>query len=224
MVNEVHLNFGSIATSLFCLIFYHVILFSGTFSNQTQLFVNIRNSVKFVLKHRERNDAASVTLAIQTFRNTILVAIFVGGTAFSAAFSFVDDYQTYLEDPVQQSRSVILSTFLLCSFLCMACVIRFVSHLGYLVGTMSYIGSTTSTPPIVSVTPPSSSAIPPNTTTVSADPNTANTIIPTDPSQPQPTADSNIGKSKEAQEINYSKQCTKLMSLNMIFFRSGFRK
>jgi hypothetical protein len=102
-----------------------------------QLSINIKNLTDWLLKHKEKGDAPSVTLAVHTLRNTILVAIFLGGNAFNYAFTFTNNYLSYSGNEIMQIRSIVLSTCLFCSFLCWACVIRYASHNGYLIGTLS---------------------------------------------------------------------------------------
>lgn len=143
--------YGAIAGSLFVLIVYHVVMYTAILSGRgesTQLAQNINNSLRWVLKHREKGDPASATLAVQTFRNTILVAIFVGGNAFSQAFNYANGYPASIGDPVEQARSIVLAALLFSSFLSWACVIRFAAHLGYIIGTLSY--NTPPTPSLVS--------------------------------------------------------------------------
>lgn len=44
-------------------------------------------------KHQTKEDPASATLAVQTIRNTILVAVFVGGNAVNIAISYANNYK-----------------------------------------------------------------------------------------------------------------------------------
>jgi uncharacterized membrane protein len=80
-------------------------------------------------------DAPSVTLAIQTLRNTILVAIFVGGSSFQYAYISLNGLESS-SNVWQICRVVILATLLFSSFFCWANVIRSASHLGYYIGTI----------------------------------------------------------------------------------------
>jgi hypothetical protein len=108
---------------------------STVFTVEPQVAKIMQNSFHWARKHQNKEDAASVTLAIQTLRNTILVAIFVGGSAVNLALSFTDDFDT-LTIP-ERIRAIILSVLCFCSFLSWVLVIRFSSQLGYLIGTLN---------------------------------------------------------------------------------------
>ena len=136
---------GTIGASLGVLLSYHVVFYSWVIASisssydkyNTSLSANIKNSEIWLQKHKYKGDAASVTAAIQTFRNTILVATFVGGYSFNFAVSITNEYKNQT-DKLSEVRSIILCTFLFLSFLCWASVIRFSSHLGYLIGSLSF--------------------------------------------------------------------------------------
>ncbi len=68
----------------------------------------------------------------------MLVAIFIGGNAFAFTFSLANTIHEIDRDSqgLLFVRSIILISRLTGSFLCWACVIRFISHMGYLVGTL----------------------------------------------------------------------------------------
>jgi Protein of unknown function, DUF599 len=91
----------------------------------------------FVDKHFAKDDAPTVTLAIQSLRNVILVSIFIGGLSFQYAISMLVNAST---NPVydEQVRGVILATFLLSSFLNFALCIRCSSHLGLIIDSGGY--------------------------------------------------------------------------------------
>ncbi len=130
-----------IGICLFLSLFYHLHLYIQPLrgkETKTQLSLNIRNSIRWIVKHKEKGDSASGTLAIQTLRNTMLVAIFVGGNAFAFTFSLANTIHEIDRDSqgLLFVRSIILISLLTGSFLCWACVIRFISHMGYLVGTL----------------------------------------------------------------------------------------
>jgi hypothetical protein len=199
-----NLAYGAIAGSLFLLITYHIIMYSAVLTGRgksTQLSQNIRNSMGWVLKHREKSDAPSVTLAIQTFRNTILVAVFVGGNAFTQAFNFADGYQSSVGNPIEQARYIVLAALLFGSFLSWACVIRFVAHLGYLIGTLSHN------------VPPQASPVPVATSTAVVD-GTGEEAGKAESTAPQKPA-----KKIDDPHTAAVKECIRVMSLNMIFFR-----
>jgi hypothetical protein len=95
--------------------------------------VIIDGGASFIAKHLERDDAASSVLAVQSLRNTILVAIFIGGIAFQA-FQTAAVAAGAATDAVSSARSLVFSAFLLGSFLNFALVIRAASHLAYILG------------------------------------------------------------------------------------------
>jgi Protein of unknown function, DUF599 len=74
-----------------------------------------------------------LSILVQTLRNTILVSIFVGGSAFQYGFFFLNTEPSGIRGEV---RAVILSTLLFSSFLCWAGTIRYANHLGFSVGTL----------------------------------------------------------------------------------------
>jgi uncharacterized membrane protein len=130
-------DFVAVAGSLVSLLAYHLYSYVTVFcceSRSIQLTRNMMNGLIWIAKHKTKSDPASVTLAVQTLRNTMLVAIFIGGSSLQFGVSYLNSYgsdtRTYM-----QVRTVILAAFLMCSFLCWASVIRGASHLGYLIGT-----------------------------------------------------------------------------------------
>jgi Protein of unknown function, DUF599 len=73
--------------------------------------------------------------AVQTLRNTILVSIFVGGSAFQYGFLFLNTPTTSARE---QARALILSTLLFSSFLCWAGTIRYANHLAFSIGALDF--------------------------------------------------------------------------------------
>jgi hypothetical protein len=99
--------------------------------------VIIDGGASFIAKHLEKDDAATSVLAVQSLRNTILVAIFIGGIAFQA-FQTAAATAGAAADAVSSARSLVFSAFLLGSFLNFALVIRAASHLAYILGGARY--------------------------------------------------------------------------------------
>ncbi|RYG94790.1 hypothetical protein EON65_56950, partial [archaeon] len=93
---------------------YHVAFYSMIFSRNAsvQLRLNVKNATHWIAKHRDIGDPHSVTLAIQTLRNTLIVATFVGGFAFTYAFDFTNQFQNVGDDLNLQARAIIISTLL----------------------------------------------------------------------------------------------------------------
>ena len=131
-------NIGSIVISLSLFAIYHLITYGAVYnrSKSIKLYKNLINSKHWVQKHKIKDDAPSVTLAIQTLRNTILVAIFLGGGAFTSAFNTLNNLNTTVSSTIDKTRQIILSVLLMLSFLGFASVIRAASHLGYQLGTL----------------------------------------------------------------------------------------
>jgi hypothetical protein len=137
---------GTLVTSLGIMILYHAYLYRKVFyfgSNKMQLSLNIQMAERWIMKHKEKADAPSVTLAIQTLRNSILVAVFVGGGVLNLAVSTANDFNDLdNSDGRMKARTCVLAACCICSFLCWVNVIRYCAHLGYLIGAFNYTPST----------------------------------------------------------------------------------
>ncbi len=132
-------DYGALIVSGSLLIIYNVVFFSSLSSRPPkQLALNLKNAEHWIDKHASRDDATTCVLAIQTLRNTIMVAVFVGGYTLTIAYNISDALD--VEDATHRFRvrSLILAVLLFSSFLCWASVIRHASHLGYMIGTMGY--------------------------------------------------------------------------------------
>ena len=132
------LNSGAVGASIGALGLYHLYAYGLVLcvkSSPIQLSRNIQNSGMWFDKHLKMKDPASVTLAIQTLRNTILIAIFIGGSAFQYAWLSLNALST-TTNINDQVRYIILGSCLFCSFLNWANTIRMASHMGYVIGTL----------------------------------------------------------------------------------------
>ena len=110
---------------------------SRTGSLATQTGRNFLNMARWVEKHNRLPDAPSVTLVVQSTRNTILVGIFVGGSSLTAAISATDMLaRPGGLTPQLVVRQLIIAGMLFISFLNWAQVIRFANHIGYYCGTL----------------------------------------------------------------------------------------
>ena len=130
----------AIAVSVCLLSGYHAFLYTLVFcfaSNRIQLSTNLKNSILWIKKHQQKTDAPTVTLAVQTLRNTILVAVFIGGYALELGISTTNAYLTN-EGQFAKLRSLIITVLAVGSFLAWATVIRIAAHLGYMIGTLDY--------------------------------------------------------------------------------------
>jgi hypothetical protein len=117
---------------------YHVHLYLTSFSSpsaNSHLRQLISNTVYFVKKHQEKDDPLSGQLAIQTLRNTIIVAVFVGGSVLTLGLTFSTQYSETNAINLK-IRAVLLTFFCFCSFLSWVMVIRFSAQVGYLMGTL----------------------------------------------------------------------------------------
>lgn len=123
----------SVTGSLFLLYNIFVVTFSrGAFSRSLHSLV-LASSAAFIQKHLDSADTNSDLLAVQSLRNTVLVAIFIGGIAFQA-FESAATAAAGAPTPTAAARSLILASFLCLSFLNFALVIRASSHLAYMIG------------------------------------------------------------------------------------------
>lgn len=156
MFNGLTFNISAIVASLTVMLVYNIHAYSiairsifvlkdsDTLSSsdssqklKRQLARNWSASTLWMEKHLEKSDAASVTLAVQTFRNTIIVSTFMGLITFQSAINIIG---TFLDatDVIEQACIIILFVLLFLGFLCFASVIRCASHLGFFTGVLSH--------------------------------------------------------------------------------------
>lgn len=131
---------AAIGASLLCLLVYLVLyqvrVFHKDMAHITQTGRNFANMYLWVEKHNEKPDAPTVTLAVQTLRNTILVAVFIGGSSLTAAVSALDILTRPIVTPQLFTRQLLIATLLFLSFLNWTQVLRFANHIGFFVGTL----------------------------------------------------------------------------------------
>ena len=123
---------------LYHLYLYCFFYFPSFFQNQNALKLsqNMFTVHYWIKKHMLKVDPASTVTVIQTFRNVNLVAVFTAAIAFSA----FDKNRRRLDSDDGFNEALvraIISSMQLCSVLAFACVIRFASHLGYLIGVFA---------------------------------------------------------------------------------------
>eukprot|EP01040_Poterioochromonas_malhamensis_P003230 gene3230-3443_t len=131
------LDVAAVTFSLATMGLYHIHLYSSVIlgrNSKAQLAKMIQNSYWWAKKHQEKDDASNSTLAIHTLRNSLYVAIFVGGFSFTTALKYANSYDS-TSDLNLQIRAIILSALCVCSFLCFAAVVRFNTQLGFLICT-----------------------------------------------------------------------------------------
>ena len=85
-------------------------------------------------KHMSGRSAPDVTLAVQTLRNTVLVATFVGTLSFTVATATLGAAAAADGSPAR-TRALLQATLLTGSFLNFALVIRCAAYAGYLIGS-----------------------------------------------------------------------------------------
>ena len=86
-------------------------------------------------KHVSGRSAPDVTLAIQTLRNTVLVATFVGTLSFTVAMATLGAAAA-ADGAAPRARALLQAALLTGSFLNFALVIRCAAHAGYLIGSV----------------------------------------------------------------------------------------
>ena len=119
----------------------------GSCGNHSLHAVVVNGGTAFIQRHLEKDDPASAVLAVQSLRNTVLVSIFIGGIAFQSFQAAAVSAAVVSNDSVATARTLVLSAFLLSSFLNFALVIRAASHLAYIMGG----ASSQHTPPLLVV-------------------------------------------------------------------------
>lgn len=101
------------------LLCYHLYTYAQVFlfdNHVIQLKKTFDVAPAWIDKHLEKEDPASVTLAVQTLRNTILISIFLGGNSFSYAFSILSQIKNETRT-IDSAVSAIISSVLFLSFL-----------------------------------------------------------------------------------------------------------
>lgn len=118
------------------LVLYQNRVFRKELAHSTQTGRNFANMFLWVQKHGEKPDAPTVTLAVQTLRNTILVAVFIGGSSLTAAVSALDILTRPVVTPQLLTRQLLIASLLFLSFLNWTQVLRYAHHVGFFVGTL----------------------------------------------------------------------------------------
>lgn len=131
----------AVTAALVLFVGYHVHLYyikPHCLGGQVPYALNKINAEIWLLKHKEKaGESPVVLLAIQTVRNTMMAAVFVGGNALIIAYDLSNNYAD-LKNPRLQIRSLVITAFMFMSFLCWANVIRLGSLVGYFLGTLKY--------------------------------------------------------------------------------------
>jgi len=123
---------------LFAAYHIHLYIIRPSFLGESIPFaVNMVNAEMWIKKHKEAGDPTTTVLAVQTLRNTLMAAIFIGGNSIVIAYDLANDYPDLVSERLKV-RSLIIMGLMFSSFLCWANVIRLASVLGYMIGTMQY--------------------------------------------------------------------------------------
>jgi hypothetical protein len=139
---EDELGIGAIIASFGLFLIYHIVVVVALYYPQylhIPLANNIENAVVWITKHKERDDANSGTLAVQTLRNAILAAVFIGGYAFQNGVSSLNSFRTSTLSLSGRIAALHVASLMFLSFLSWATVIRCASHLGFQIGVVSYL-------------------------------------------------------------------------------------
>ena len=133
---------SAVGVTLFSYLVYYIWYTKRAFSTSkgsiTQLGRNFENTLLWVDKFFVKIDAASQVLVIQTIRNTVLISIFIGGLAFQYAVLTINSINTEVDTLRYLVRCIIFSGLLFLSFLNWALVIRYASHIGFIIGSYEH--------------------------------------------------------------------------------------
>jgi hypothetical protein len=122
------------------LFIYNIAIYSTIFifsSSNPQLAKVMNNAFYWMMKHQSKDDPASVQCAVHTLRNTIFVAVFIGGASVHLGLSLSDDFPKGGSLSPPQIRAMVLAILSFFSFLCWMLVIRFSAQLSFLIGTLN---------------------------------------------------------------------------------------
>ena len=100
------------------------------------LTLMLQSGRQWTHKHVSGRSATDVTLAVQTLRNTVLVATFVGTLSFTVAGATLGAAAA-ADGAAPRARAVLQAALLTGSFLNFALVIRCAAHAGYLIGSLT---------------------------------------------------------------------------------------
>ena len=129
-------NVYALSISSGLLLIYHLIyLFQihVTHKKTIQINSNTSNVLLWVAKHMEAKDAQNTVLAVQTLRNMIMAAVFVGGFSLNASYGVLQSISDNDVVDTATVKNVILGACLFGSFLCWTQVIRNAVHLGFII-------------------------------------------------------------------------------------------
>ncbi len=116
------------------LLFYNALAL--TCKRASGLALMLQSGRSWTRKHIVGRGVAEVTLAIQTLRNTVLVATFVGTLSFTVAAAALAAVSGADGAPAR-ARALLQASLLTGAFLNFALVIRCAAHAGYVIGSVA---------------------------------------------------------------------------------------
>lgn len=131
-------EYASIGVCCGVLCAYHTAVLCSRHSNLSAM---IAADGVWAKKHSMLSGAAEVTLAVQTLRNSVLVAIFIGTVAFNTMVLQLQAISELRQWSPAWVSQLITAALLACAFLSFAVCIRCASHSGYLFGGASFLES-----------------------------------------------------------------------------------
>ena len=134
-------DYAAIAVCASTLVAYNS---AALFSSSTNLKAMLRIDDVWGSKHLKLGAAAEVTLAIQTLRNSVLVAVFIGTVAFNTMTSTLVLIAAAPAASPLWIMQLIVAVLAGCAFLSFAVCIRCAAHAGYLVGGASFLNASSS--------------------------------------------------------------------------------
>jgi hypothetical protein len=104
---------------------------------RVMLSISLATGPLWAMKHLLRAEAAEITLAVQTLRNTIIIAVFLGGGSLTTAVGILGSLnaERALVLTLPELQRLLIASVLFFAFLNFMLVVRAANHIGYFVGT-----------------------------------------------------------------------------------------
>jgi len=110
------------------------------FSGKTNLGLMLKADDEWSRRHRMTSgNAADVTAAIQTLRNSVLVSVFIGTVTFNTMIDAHKSLKIYNKYSFLWLANLVVAVLYACSFLSFCICIRCAAHSGYLIGDFSFL-------------------------------------------------------------------------------------
>jgi Protein of unknown function, DUF599 len=129
---------ASLATSAFLLLGYNLL---ALLSRGTNLVIMLRADALWTLRHGSiaHGGAQDVVAAVQTLRNSVLVAVFIGTVSFNTMTGALAGLRRTDKRTIEYADGLVVALLSAGSFLCFAVCIRCAAHSGYVVGGASFL-------------------------------------------------------------------------------------